>query len=59
MTRCSTSLIIRNYNKTTVRYHYTLIRVDTIKKTDHIPSAGKDTEALDTHTSPSIKPFKK
>ena len=41
-----------------MRHHYTLITGDTIKKTDHIPSAGKDMEGLDT-PPPSIKPFKK
>ena len=44
--RCSTSLVIKERQiKTTVRYHYTPIRMAKTKTT--APNAGKDAEKLD------------
>lgn len=49
----STSLVVRKCKLKPVRYHYTTIRVITILKNDHIPSAGKDMEDWE------CKPFSK
>ena len=47
MKRCSTSLAISKIEiKTTMRYHFTPIRMATVKKTDN-RSASKDGEKLE------------